>query len=80
MLETRHDLQSHFPQDAEILSKLKADDPDFRHLAERYTVLDKEIHRIEAEEAAIADDRLEEMKKQRLDILDDVAARIAAAR
>ncbi len=49
MLETRHDLHSHFPEDGEILSRLKVENAQFRTLAERYDGLDKEIHRIEVE-------------------------------
>ncbi|MEI9852940.1 MAG: DUF465 domain-containing protein [Sphingomonas sp.] len=80
MLETRHDLHSHFPEDGEILSRLKVENAQFRTLAEHYDGLDKEIHRIEVESEAASDERLEELKKHRLELLDEVAALVAAAR
>lgn len=80
MLDTRHDLHSQFPQDGEILSKLKIESAHFRTIGERYDLLDKEIRRIEVETEAASDERLEELKKQRLGLLDEVAALIAAAR
>lgn len=80
MLETRHDLHSQFPEDGEILTRLKVNNPDFRLLGERYDALDKEIHRIETESEPASDERLEELKKHRLELLDEVAALIAAAR
>ncbi len=80
MLEARHDLHSQFPEDGERLVRLKVDHPHFRILSERYDVLDKEIHRIETESEPASDERLEELKKHRLEVLDEVAALIAAAR
>jgi uncharacterized protein YdcH (DUF465 family) len=80
MLETRHDLHSQFPEDGELLARLKVDHPHFRMLSERYDALDKKIHKIEAENEAASDERLEELKKHRLELLDEVVALIAAAR
>ncbi len=80
MLETRHDLHSQFPQDADTISRLKIENAHFRTLADRYDALDKEVHRIEVESEAASDERLEELKKQRLEMLDEVAVLIAAAR
>lgn len=80
MLDARHDLHSQFPRDGEILSKLKVESGHFRTIAERYDALDKDIRRIELEAEAASDERLEELKKHRLELLDEVAALIAAAR
>jgi uncharacterized protein YdcH (DUF465 family) len=80
MLDARHDLHSQFPDDGDLLARLKVDNPHFRVLGERYDTLDKEIHRIEVESEAASDDRLEELKKHRLELLDELAALITAAR
>ncbi len=80
MLDNRHDLHSQFPQDGDILARLKTENPAFHALAERYDALDKEIHHIEIEAEAASDERLEELKKQRLETLDEVAALVAVAR
>jgi uncharacterized protein YdcH (DUF465 family) len=79
-IETQHDLHSEFPNDGEILHALKLDSAHFRALADRYHDANREIHRIEAEVEASSDARLEELKKQRLAMLDEVAAQIAARR
>ena len=80
MLDARHDLHSQFPDDGEILARLKVENTHFRILGQRYDALDKEIHGIEIEREVASDERLEELKKHRLELLDEVAALIAAAR
>ncbi len=80
MLETRHDLHSQFPEDGEILTRLKVNNRIFVSWANAYDALDKEIHRIETESEPASDERLEELKKHRPELLDEVAALIAAAR
>ena len=72
-----HDL---FPADAEVLRALKADDRHFQTLAARFGVLDEEAHRIEAGTEPASDERLEDIKKTRLALLDEIAASIAAAK
>jgi uncharacterized protein YdcH (DUF465 family) len=79
-IDTQHDLHSEFPNDGEILHALKMDNAHFRALAERYHEANREIHRIEAEVEAASDTRLEDLKKQRLAMLDEVASMIAARR
>ncbi len=79
-IEAQHDLHSEFPQDGETLHALKLDDAHFRTLAERYNDVIGVIHRIEAGIDASSDTRLEDLKKQRLNILDEVAALIASRR
>lgn len=79
-IETHHDLHSEFPQDGEILHALKLENEHFRALADRYHETNREIHRVEAEIEAASDDRLEELKKERLAMLDQVSALIADRR
>ncbi len=80
MSQESHDLHAEFPNDGETLHDLKLSDRHFRTIADRYHDLNKEIHRIEAEVEAASDERSEELKKQRLLILDEVAAMIAKAK
>lgn len=77
MSETGHDLHSMFPQAQEALHALKVGNPHFRALADRYHDLTREIVRAESGEAPMGDDMLEQFKKERLALLDDVAALIA---
>ena len=75
--ETLHDL---FPDDEAILHALKTDDAHFRNLADQHNLLAKQIYRIETDIVPASDEHLEELKKQRLALLDEVAAMIAKRR
>lgn len=80
MSDAGHDLHSLFPQDGAILTMLKTSDSRFAGLAARYHEVAKAIHLIEADVEPTSDERLEALKKDRLALLDDVAAMVAAAR
>ena len=80
MSDAGQDLHALFPQDAEVLHRLKAGNEHFNRLAERYHTIAKAIHLIEAEIEPAADETLEELKKERLALLDDVAVLIASAK
>jgi uncharacterized protein len=71
--DTPHDLHSEFPEHAEALHDLKVSNAHFRTLSERHHDLNKAIHRIETGIDVASDERLEEMKKQRLALLDEIA-------
>ncbi|WP_221791862.1 YdcH family protein [Aquisediminimonas sediminicola] len=73
MSHTPHDLHAEFPADAEILHRLKLEDRHFQTIADRYHELNRDIHRAESDIEPTSDDRLEELKKQRLALLDEVA-------
>ncbi|MGB5483710.1 YdcH family protein [Parasphingorhabdus sp.] len=80
MSHVLHDLHTEFPNDGDILHQLKLSDGHFRTVSDRYHDINKEIHRIEAEVEAASDERSEELKKQRLKHLDEVATMIAKAK
>lgn len=80
MSHVSHDLHAEFPGDSDILHELKVSDRHFRTISDRYHEINKEIHRIESEVEAASDERSEELKKQRLLILDEVAAMISKAK
>ena len=64
MLE-HHPLIKDFPEYAEIIHDLKLSDNHFHKLFDAYEVLDKEIFRIEANQMAVSDTELTDLKKQR---------------
>ena len=76
---TPHELHDEFPDAAEAIHHLKLTDAHFAKLAEQHHTVNREIHRIESEIDAASDDRLEALKKERLHLLDEVAAMLAAA-
>ena len=79
-LDVRQTLHSIFPDDAEALHALKLDNAHFRSLSDQYDSVSKLIYRIETDIEPASDDRLETLKKERLILLDDIAALIAGHR
>lgn len=80
MSHTPHELRDEFPDAHDILHQLKTHDAHFATLADRYHEMNREIHRIEAEVEAASDARAEDLKKQRLKLLDEIAALVEKAR
>ncbi|AMO71743.1 YdcH family protein [Sphingorhabdus sp. M41] len=80
MSHVLHDLHSEFPDDSTTLHELKISDAHFRTISDRYHDINKEIHRIESEVEAASDERSDDLKKQRLLLLDEVAAMIVKAK
>lgn len=69
-----HDLRSDFSADAQWLQRLKVEGAEFHSLADRYHALADLIHRIEFGSEPASAARLEALKSERLDILDEAAA------
>lgn len=78
MSHTPHELHDEFPDAAQKIHDLKVHDPHFASLADRYHVLNREIHRIDSGIEAASDDRTEALKKERLSLLDQVTERLNA--
>lgn len=76
---TPHELAAIFPEDAAALHRLKLGNAHFARLAERHHVVNRAVHRIESEAEAASDDRLEDLKKERLHLLDEIAAMLENA-
>jgi len=76
---TPNELADVFPEDAAALHRLKHDNAHFVRLAERHHEVNREIHRIETEIEAASDERLEGLKRERLHLLDEIAAMLEQA-
>jgi len=76
---TPHELHDEFPHDARVLHMLKLVDSHFCNLAERYHALNRAIHRIECEIENSSDLYLTRLRRQRLSLLDEIAAIIEDA-
>lgn len=74
MTHVVHELAQEFPANAETIHALRRSDRHFSALCDRYHAINRDIHRIETGVEAAADDRLEVLKKQRLAMVDEVAA------
>jgi hypothetical protein len=72
MSHTPHELHDEFPEAAQKIHDLKLGNSHFASLADRYHLLNREIHRIDAGIEPASDDRTEALKKDRLALLDEV--------
>jgi uncharacterized protein YdcH (DUF465 family) len=80
MTHISQDLHNAFPDDAAALRQLKAEDAHFQALAARFEDLDEEAQRIASGAEPASDARLEDIKKRRLALLDEIAPLVTAAR
>ena len=78
MSHTPHELDDEFPDHVERLNALKAESAHFRGLAETYHELNRAIHRAETDIEPLSETELEDMKKRRLALLDEIAAMLKA--
>jgi len=76
---TPQELADTFPADAAALHRLKLADAHFARLAERHHQVNRAIHRIESGVEAASDTRLEALKRERLHLLDEIAAMLENA-
>jgi uncharacterized protein YdcH (DUF465 family) len=77
---TPNELTEIFKRDRELVTRLKADDAHFARLADEYHEVNRQVHRIEAETEAASDERTEALKRQRLNLLDEITAIITRER
>jgi len=78
MSETGHDLHALFPGEGPLLHALKLEDSHFREVAARHHALATEVQRVESGLAPTSDERIDELKNQRLQLLDEVVEMIAS--
>jgi hypothetical protein len=75
---THHPLVKEFPEYKETIHRLKTDDPAFHRLMEKYEELDKHIFRIEDGSEPTEDVVVEQLKKERLALKDEVLQMLKA--
>ena len=79
MLNEKHDLIHELPEHRETIHNLKMTNNHFARLFKEYHEVDHEIHRIETGEETPSDDYVEEKKKQRLNLKDNLLRMIKEA-
>ena len=79
MTHVPHGLHEEFPEVAPKISKLKINDAHFARLADRYEHINREIHRIETDVEPASDETLEQLKKERIKLKDEIASMLRAA-
>lgn len=73
MSHVAHELHEEFPDQAEAIHALKAENAHFARLAEEYHTLNRAIHRMETNVEPVDDATLEDAKKKRLALKDEIA-------
>ena len=74
----QHDLHREFPEHKDTIHQLKTGNHHFAKLFDEYHRVNKDIRRIEENEEPVTDITLEEMKKQRLKLKDELHAMLLA--
>ncbi len=76
MLGESHDLLHEFPDLRDRINALRANNPEFARLMDEYDSIDARVRTIEELGTPVADETIEEMKKQRLHLKDQLYAMI----
>ena len=69
-----HDLHAEFPEFRETIHSLKTSDNHFSRLFDRYHEVNRHVLRIEVEAEIATDPELENLKKERLKLKDELYA------
>lgn len=69
-----HDLAHEFPEFKERIHELKMNDAHFKKLFEEYDQVTTKIEALEKQESPVADETMEDQKKQRLALKDSLYA------
>ncbi len=77
MSHVPHELSEEFPDAGAAMAKLKAENAHFVKLAERYHELNRDIHRAETDVEPCSDDHMNQMRRERLHLKDQIAAMLA---
>ena len=72
MLNEKHDLVHELPEHRDTIHNLKINNNHFARLFDEYHEIDHEVHRIETGIENTADEYLEERKKKRLYLKDEL--------
>ena len=77
MTHTPHDLATEFPDKAERMHALRADDAHFARLAEEYHDVNRAVHRAETRIDVMTDAQEAALRRRRLAIKDEIARMLA---
>lgn len=79
MLGEHHGLAHEFPDYRDRIHELKMADEHFRELMQRYDDVNTKVEHYEQKGEPVADETLEELKKERLHLKDEIYARLTEA-
>ena len=73
-----HNLADEFPEHKEKLHDMKMNNHHFQHLSEKYYAVNDKIRQSELDLSPITDAALEDLKKERLHLKDEIAKMLDA--
>lgn len=79
MLNEKHDLVHELPEHRDAIHDLKMNNQHFSRLFDKYHKVDQEVHRIETGVETTSDDYLDNKKRQRLHLKDELFQMIKSA-
>jgi len=79
MYVEHHDLAKEFPEFKEEIRQLKLEDAHFVKLFTEYQNIDKQVCRLEADGVPVTDEAFEILKKQRLQLKDQLYSMLKGA-
>lgn len=74
MSHVAHELTEEFPAQADTIHALRQSNAHFARLAERYHDVNRTVHRMESNVEPADDFTIEDLKKERLKLIDEIAA------
>ena len=78
MSHVPHELHEEFPELADKIHELKTGNEHFSRLFDEYHEINRAVHRAETDIEPTSDDHMEEMRKQRLHLKDQLYAMLTA--
>ncbi|HWJ71816.1 DUF465 domain-containing protein [Mesorhizobium sp. BR1-1-16] len=78
MAHTPHELAEDFPDDQDKIARLKAEDAHFAKLVEAYHEVNRAVHRAETDVEPTDDAHMTALRKQRMQLKDEIAGRLRA--
>jgi hypothetical protein len=78
MAHTPHELHEEFPELADKIHELKTADEHFERLFEDYHEVNRAVHRAETDIEPASDEHIEEMRKTRVRLKDELYAMLTA--
>ena len=78
MTNTPHELAEEFPEHVEKIRDMKMNDGHFARLFDEYHDVNRAIHRAETDVEPTDDFHMEEMRKQRLRLKDEIYGMLSA--
>ena len=76
MLGESHDLLHEFPELADKIQEMRDQDQSFAQLMDAYNDLDQRVRELEELAQPVADETMEDLKKERLRLKDQLYARL----